>query len=126
MAFDAGFALHGGAGLTALSNGTGLAFKNGVAASGTTQAGSAQLASFAMFSIDTVAASSGVALPGAVAGTTIDLYNNGANTLTVYPMIINNPLTGAQDTINNSTSTTLSSHTSGYFFCAKNGVWCAK
>lgn len=126
MPFTPGFELHGGVGLTALANSTGLAFQSGVVAAGSTQAGATQLANFSMIEIDTVAASAGVALPAAIAGTTIDMYNNGANTLTVYPLIANNPLTAAQDTINNGVSTTINSHAAGYFFCAKNGVWCSK
>lgn len=126
MAFTPGFELHGGSGLKALANSTGLTFLNGVVAAGSTQAGATQLGSFAMFDIDTVGSGTGVALPGAIAGTTIEIYNNGSNTLTVYPLIANNPLTSAQDTINNSTSTTITSHAAGYFFCAKNGVWCGK
>jgi hypothetical protein len=56
------------------------------------------------------------------------LYNNGANTLAVYPAIANNPVTAAQDTINNGTSLSggLATHTPEVFSCAKNGVWAAK
>jgi hypothetical protein len=54
------------------------------------------------------------------------LYNNGASTLTVYPSIVNNSITSAQDTINNTTSVTVATHVSELFGCAKNGVWSAK
>jgi hypothetical protein len=125
--FNNGFELHGGTGMLALDTGTGFAFQNGLVATGSTQATALQLATFAMYDIDTVALNTGVALPAAIAGTTIDIYNNGAQTLTVYPMINGNSANAyAQDTINSGTSTTIASHAAGYFFCAKNGVWAAK
>lgn len=98
----------------------------GVAAAGSNQAGSTQLApGYTLIEVDTNSGA-GVALPEAVQGTEISIYNNSANTLTVYPAIANNSLTGSQDTINNGTSTTATAHTSLYLFCAKNGNWAAK
>lgn len=104
-------------------------FQNGLTAGGNSQATALQLADrISMFEIDTVAASAGVALPPALAGMEISVYNNGASTLTIYPSIVNNGATGAQDTINNGTSFSggVATHTGAYFFCAKNGVWCGK
>jgi len=114
--------------LNGLSGGHNFTFQNGLTAAGSSsQATALQLADrIAYFSIDTVGSNTGVALPAALAGVEISIYNNGAQTLTIYPSIANNPVTAAQDTINNSTSTTATTHTGAYFFCAKNGVWCAK
>jgi hypothetical protein len=116
-----------GAWALGVANGQNGSYVNGVVAAGTTQAGATQLLpGNTLVQVDTVGANAGVALPAAVQGTEISLYNNGANTLAVYPQIVNNALTGAQDTINNTTSITAATHTSLYFFCAKNGVWSGK
>ena len=113
--------------MNALLAGTGNAFQNGLVAAGSTQATALQLSTAAMYDIDTVAGSTGVALPAALPGTTIDIYNNGSNTLTVYPIINGNAANAnAQDTINNTTSASINSHAAGYFFCAKIGIWCSK
>lgn len=110
--------------LIGVASGQNYSFQSGISAAGTTQATATQLApGIAIIEIDTVASSAGVALPPCVAGTVIDIYNNGLNTLTIYPSIINNPITGTQDTINNTTSLSLSSHTATSPACAKNGVW---
>lgn len=99
----------------------------GFTAAGNNQATALQLSpGNTLIEFDTVGNGTGAALPAALAGTEISIYNNGANTLTMYPSIANNPVTAAQDTINNGTSTTIASHASGYFFCAKNGIWAAK
>lgn len=123
-----GFQLVDGVWLQGLAGGSNATFQNGLTAAGSSsQAGALQLAAgITLFETDTVSSNTGVALPPAIAGTEISLYNNGSSTLTVYPSIVNNPITSAQDTINNSTSTTANSHTSLYFFCAKNGVWASK
>lgn len=113
--------------LNGLAGGVNSAFQNGISAAGSTQAGATQLpSSVKLMSIDTVGSSTGVALPFCFAGTEFGVYNNGANTLTVYPNVANNPITAAQDTIDNTTSVSVSSHTAELFFCAKNGVWAAK
>jgi hypothetical protein len=99
-------------------------FTNGITATGTTQATATVIASgFALVEIDTVAASTGINLPPALPGIMIHFYNNGANTLTLYPAVANNPISAAQDTINNGTSTTLATHTALSCFSAKAGVW---
>lgn len=112
--------------LNGLAGGTNYAFQSGITAAGTTQATATQLAAgIYLYEVDTAASSTGVALPPCIAGTQNVLYNNGAQTLTIYPSIANNPVTAAQDTINNSTSlpSGLASHASIAFSCAKNGVW---
>lgn len=115
--------------LQGVSGGANQTYQYGITASGT----SSQSAAFQLpgginfFEVDTAAANSGVALPAAIAGTDVVIYNNTSTaTLVVYPQIANNPLTGAQDTINNTTSLTMAAHAPVAFFCAKNGVWGAK
>jgi hypothetical protein len=115
--------------LNGVANGQNASYIYGLTATGSNQAGSLQLVpGNTLIEIDTVASSTGVALPPAVAGTEISIYNNGANTLAVYPSIANNGLTGAQDTINNGTSFSggVATHTQIYCFSAKNGVWACK
>lgn len=93
-------------------------------AAGTTQATAAVVPpNNKLVRVGTTAASTGIALPSALKGTEIKIYNGGANTLTVYPAVANNPVTAAQDTINGSTSITAATVTSLSFFCPKDGVW---
>ena len=113
--------------LNALSGGQNEIYVNGLTATGTSQATAYQLpGGAALVEFDTVASSTGAALPFCIAGQEFLLYNNGAQTLTVYPSIANNPVTAAQDTINNTTSVTVATHVMEQFGCAKNGVWFAK
>lgn len=121
-----GFQTPDGTWLLGLSNGQNYSYQSGLSAAGTTQATSTQLpAAIYLMEVDTAAASSGVAVPPCVPGTQFVLYNNGAQTLTIYPAIANNLLTAAQDTINNGTSYSggLASHASIAFACAKAGNW---
>jgi len=55
-----------------------------VSAAGTTQ-GTATVLTASINYITTAAASSGVILPNAEVGDSVDIYNGGANTLTIYP-----------------------------------------
>jgi hypothetical protein len=124
-----GFQSVDGSWLLALAGGQNYSYQYGITAAGTTQATATQLpAGVRLLEIDTAAASTGVALPPCLQGTAVSLYNNGANTLAIYPAIANNPVTAAQDTINSGTSFSggIATHVSGLFFCAKNGVWAAK
>lgn len=124
-----GFATPDGAWLLGLAGGQNRAYEFGITAAGTTQATAAALpAGIELLEVDTAAASTGVTLPSCLQGTLVSLYNNGANTLTVYPAVANNPVTAAQDTINSGTSLSggMATHTAEIFFCAKNGVWAAK
>jgi hypothetical protein len=121
------FAIPDSIWLNGLAGGQNSTYQYAITATGTTQATASQLPSgFKLMQVDTVPSSSGVQLPPCFQGTEFGLYNNGANTLTVYPDLTNNPITSAQDTIDNTTSASVSSHTAELFFCAKNGVWAAK
>lgn len=122
-----GMGLVDGTWLTNLAAGNNFLSQSGIAAAGSTQAGATPVSPGAfLIEVDTVASSTGVSLPFAYSGDAMMIYNNGANTLTVYPNVANNPATGAQDTINNSTSGSVNSHTAAIFFCAKDGVWAQK
>ena len=115
--------------LLGLAGGTNYTFQNGLTAAGTNQATALQLsAGINMFEIDTVAAGTGIALPQCIAGTNFDIRNAGAQTLSIYGSATVNPLTAANDTINNtagSTAYTITTNTNATFFCAKNGSWSA-
>ena len=115
--------------LSGLAGGQNNLYVYGLTAAGTTQATAAQIpAGCYLIEFDTVASGAGGALPFAVPGTDMLIYNNGANTLTVYPNATNNSLVSpaAQDTINNGTSVTITSHNSQSFSCAKAGIWFGK
>lgn len=121
-----GFAPVDGTWLLGLSGGQNYAYQYGITAAGTTQATATQLpAGIFLVEIDTAAASTGVNMPSCIPGTQMQIYNNGAQTVTIYPAVANNPITAAQDTINNATSITLASHVATSPFCAKAGVWAA-
>lgn len=113
--------LQDGNWLNGLASGQNLSYQNGITAhSGGTKAAAFQLpAGVALFQIDTVAAGGdSVLLPAAVAGTEINVFNNGANTLDIYGR--------GTDTINKVATATaylLDAGTSANFFCAKNGAW---
>lgn len=124
-----GFELIDGAWLNGFAGGHNRVSQSGLSAAGTTQATSTQLPTrIALMQVDTTAANSGVALPPALSGMFISLYNNGASTLTVYPSIANNPVTAAQDTINSATSFSggVATHVTLGCFAAKTGVWACK
>ena len=124
-----GFQLVDGAWLQGIANGGNLTYQSGIAAAGTTQATATQLsATIALAEVDTTAASTGINLPQALPGAALFVYNNGASTLTVYPTVANNPVTAAQDTINNGTSFGggVATHVSLLCFVAKAGVWACK
>jgi hypothetical protein len=115
-----------GAWLNGLASGMNYTYQYGITAAGTTQATATALPTgIFLIEIDTAAASTGVNLPPCIPGTQLQIYNNGAQTLTIYPAVANNPLTSAQDTINNSTTLSLTSHTAISPACAKAGVWFA-
>lgn len=115
--------------LTGLAGGLNNLYQAGITATGTTQATGAQLPSgILLVQVDTAAASTGVNLPPCIPGTELNLYNNGASTLAVYPAVANNPITAAQDTINNAAALSggVATHVAQLFFCAKAGVWASK
>lgn len=124
-----GFGMVDGTWLNGLAGGLNNSFQSGLTAVGTTQATALQLPSgILLLEVDTAAASTGVALPPCLPGTEVSLYNNGANTISVFPTIPNNPITAAQDTINNGTSLSggVATHVLQIFSCAKAGVWASK
>lgn len=120
-----GFAEPDGNWLLGLAGGHNLFFQNGLTAVGNSQATALQLADrIAILQIDTSSASTGAALPPALAGVVIYVNNNTANNITMYPSIANNPVTAAQDTFNaNATSFTLNANSGSSFVCGKNGRW---
>jgi hypothetical protein len=115
--------------LYGLSGGYNYTFQNAISAAGTTQATATVLPNEVyLMEVDTASGSAtGVALPPCVPNSTggqqIVLYNNTSTGLTVYPAVANNPVTNSQDTINNSTTLSLSGHTQTAFACIKSGVW---
>lgn len=124
-----GFQTPDGTWLLGLAGGLNNTYQSGITAAGTTQATATQLPSgIAMLEVDTAAASTGIALPPCLPGTEFGVYNNGANTVSVYPAVANNPVTAAQDTINSATSLSggVATHVLQYFSCAKAGVWASK
>lgn len=119
-----GFATPDGTWLLGLSNGLNYSYQSGISAAGTNQATATPLPSgIYLLEVDTAAGSTGVAVPPCLPGSQFVLHNNGSNTMNIYPAVANNPVTSAQDTINNGTSITLNSHTPIAFACAKAGVW---
>jgi hypothetical protein len=123
-----GPALQDGVWLNGIAGGQNRSYQYGIAGAGTSsQATATQLVGgVAMYQVDTVAANSGVALPSAIAGTEVSIYNASGTTVNVYPSIANNGVTGIQDTINAGTSTTIATHVVKTFRCAKTGIWSAQ
>lgn len=112
--------------LNGLAGGSNFSYQYAITAAGTTQATATALpANVYLVEVDTAAASTGVNLPPALPGTALVLYNNGAQTLAVYPAVANNPITAAQDTINNGTSWSggVATHVKISCSAAKAGVW---
>jgi hypothetical protein len=124
-----GFELIEGRWLNGIVNGVNFTPVAGVIAMGTTQATAAAIppGNF-LVSVDVSTAGTGLggSLPFAIAGTSLMLYNNTANVITIYPSVANNPKTAAQDTINNAASMTVAAHTAEIFFSPKTGIWAAK
>ena len=102
-------------------NATGKSSTYGISAAGTNQATATQLTSV-FNEVDTVSSSTGVNLPNSsgLINTPYQLcviYNNGANTLTVYPY------QGTTDTINGNSSITMNANSAAIFASAQKGVW---
>jgi hypothetical protein len=126
---DDGNELINGLWAKGIAAGQNFSYLAGVTAAGANQAAAFQLLpGFMLIEIDGGGSATGVALPPAVAGTVIAIFNNTAQTnLVVYPSIVNNGLTAAQDTINNTTSLAFTAARQLLIFtCAKNGVWAGK
>ena len=112
--------------LNGLAGGQNMTYQYGLTAVGTNQATALQLpAGIYMLEVDTAGSggATGVALPPCIQGTQVVVEDNTAYTIDVYPSIANNPVTAAQDTINNTTSTTITTYAQKRFSCGKNGVW---
>ena len=118
--------------LNALAGGANLQVINGITAAGTNQATATVLPNgYWLYEVDTSGSggATGVALVPCLTGDILVLNNNTAYTIDVYPAIINNPVTAAQDVIDvgsQATSTTITTYASKLFACAKNGVWTVK
>lgn len=122
-----GPALQDGTWLNGLAGGQNYSFQSAITALGTTQATATALtAGIRQYEIDTAANGTGVNLPGAIAGAAASIFNNGANIVTVFPAIANNPITAAQDVINGGTSTALTPTQALLCFSARNGRWSCK
>ena len=124
-----GFGLIDGTWLDGVVGGSNFLYKYGLTAAGTNQATALQLpANIHLLEVDTAGSggATGVALPTCLGGAEIVINDNTAYTIDVYPAIANNPITAAQDTINNTTSTTITTYASKLFTCGQNGVWAAK
>jgi hypothetical protein len=121
--------LTDGTWLDGLAGGSNYKFQYAITAVGTNQATAVQLpANIHLLEVDTAGSggATGVALPTCLGGTEVVIDDNTAYTIDVYPNVANNPITAAQDTINNTTSTTITTYASKLFTCGQNGVWAAK
>ena len=107
--------------VNSLINNNGLSTSYGIIATGTTQATATQLTSV-INQVDTTPSGTGVNIPSSKGRITTPykfciVINNGANTLIVYPAA------GTTDTINATTSVTLTSGNGALFASAKGGIW---
>jgi hypothetical protein len=127
-----GFQAVDGTWLLGLASGQNYAYQSGITAhAGGTQAACLNITpGFAIYQVDTVATNhDSICLPFAIAGTDLNLRNNGAATLSIYGQVNNNATTGAADTINGTAGSTiypsgdLASQSSIECFAAKNGAW---
>ncbi len=122
--------------LNGLAGGQNFTYQSGLTAVGSTQATALQLGSgIYLFEVDTSGSggATGVALPECVAGTVVNLLNNTAYTIDVYPAVANNSAlaTPAQDVIvvagsAGTTSTSQTLYSGKTYTCAKTGTWLAK
>lgn len=116
---NSGPSLIDGAWLNGLAGGQNFSWKASISAAGTDRATATQIVpGFMLVEVDTVAASTGVRLPAAVPGTQVSIYNNGANTLSIYGYL-------AADTINGGSSLSGGVISGGSIVCssAKSGAW---
>jgi hypothetical protein len=128
-----GFQMVDSAWLYGLAGGQNYSYQSGITAhAGGTQAACQNLTpGFAMYQVDTAASlNDSICLPFAIAGTDLNLRNNGASAIAVYGQVNNNLATGAVDTINGTTASTeypngsgLLTQTSMECFAVKNGAW---
>lgn len=89
----------------------------GLTATGSAQADALQLNTNTYQRVTTVAASTGVRLPAAVAGTRVVVFNSGANTLAVYP-ISGSSMNGTANAAQN-----IAANKGAEFVCCADGFW---
>lgn len=115
--------------LNALAGGMNQVYKNGLTALGTNQGTALVLAAgIQLIEFDSVPSSTGAAMPQAMAGQCVVVFNHdAANTLTLYPAVRNNPTTGNQDVFETgsgtATSSTIAHGLSTRYCSAKDGFW---
>jgi hypothetical protein len=114
--------------LRALAGGMNQSFMTAPAALGTTQATAFVVPSgMSLMAFATVPSGTGASLPPALPGSCLIVFNHdAANSLTVYPSVRNNPVTGTQDTFQGTTPASTSTITHGISvrFCSVTaGFW---
>ena len=124
-----GFQLVDGDWLNGITAGHNNIAKTGLAAGTAAQAGATQLTpQIRMYEIDTNATINGsVALPPAVAsGIFLNIFNNTSSLMQVFPSIVNNSVTAAQDAINGGVSTVVSPEYAIQCFAVQAGRWACR
>lgn len=127
---DSGFALQDSPFVNGIAAGQNAASQVITAFAGGGQAGAKGISPNALLvEIGTVAtAGDSVALPFAVKGTWMVVFNASANSANMYGRVPVNKLTGVIDTINGtagSTAYAIAGGVSVLFFCPANGIWAA-
>jgi hypothetical protein len=118
--------------LNGLAAGQNQTFQSGLAAPNAANQGTATPvpSGISMVEVDSSVNTGSLVLPFAVAGTEISIIQNGTGVLNIYANAGTNPLTAAQDQINNASNATafatVTSPSVTWFACAKNGKWYAK
>lgn len=121
--------LADGVWLNGLAAGQNQSYQNGITAkaSGTQTTCTNLTPGIYLNQVDTVTTTSdSICLPFAIAGTNIQIRNNGAQTVAIFAQSGTNTLTASTDTINNasnSSSYTVIAQNSADCFTAKNGSW---
>lgn len=126
---NSGFGLADANWLAGLAGGQNQSFQSGITAkAGGTQTTCTNIVpGIYLNQVDTVASGNdSICLPFAVAGTNVQIRNNGAQTMAIFAQSGTNTLTASTDTINNasnSSSYTVVAQNSADCFVAKNGAW---
>lgn len=120
----AGFQMIDGQWLIGLAQGNNLTYQSGITAAGTGASTATVLnPNIYLNEVDTVASSTGIALPFAIVPDITIIRNNGSNPLNVYANAGTNAATGTTDTVNGGSSVTVNQNKSALCFVAKNGVY---
>lgn len=127
---DSGFALQDSPFVNGIAQGLNASSQSLTAFAGGGQAGAKGISPNAMLiQIGTVAtAGDSVALPFAVKGTWMVVFNGTATSANIFGRVPINKLTGVIDTINGtagSTAYAIAGGVSVLFFCPANGIWAA-